>query len=252
MKFVHAREHEEGGFTLYSGIPDTKNTYYGLKILQMFNDEPYNKGDTINWIQKLQKDKMYGIQGVFYRVNILNIFNEEITVPKSYIKQLNSKTEFATLEVAYYHTAISHILKLDNFDNAMDWILSHQNEDGGFGLDRSDIVSTYYALESLNFIDPSLIKRDGLIMELIQKCLTKEGGFTFIPGIYPPYLEPTYAGIKICEILNKKPLDSDITAEFILNLQNNNGGFRRSKYMGISELEYTFKSLYILKNVQLR
>ena len=244
---MHAREHEEGGFTLYSGIPDTKNTYYALKILQMFNDEPNNREDTINWIQKLQKDKMYGIQGVFYRVNILNIFNEEITVPKSYIEQLGSKTDFATLEVAYYHTSISHILNLDTFENVTEWILSHQNVDGGFGLGRSDIVSTYYALESLNFIDPSLIKNDNQIMGFIQKCLTGEGGFTFIPGIYPPYLEPTHAGIKICEILNKKPIDPDITVEFILNLQNNNGGFRRSKYMGISELEYTFKSLHVLK-----
>ena len=207
---MHAREHEEGGFTLYSGIPDTKNTYYGLKILQMFNDEPNNREYTINWIQKLQKDKMYSIQGVFYRVNILNIFNEEITVPKSYIEQLSSKTDFVTLEVAYYHTAISYILNLDNFENVTEWILSHQNEDGGFGLGRSDIVSTYYALESLNFIDSSLIKNDNQIMGFIHECLTDEGGFTFIPDIYPPYLEPTHAGMKICEILNKDAVQASV------------------------------------------
>jgi len=43
LKFVHDREHDEGGFTLYRGVPDTKNTYYGVKILEMFNEEPFNK-----------------------------------------------------------------------------------------------------------------------------------------------------------------------------------------------------------------
>jgi len=215
----------------------------------MFNQEPYNREKTIEWIQSLQKDKMYAIQGVFYRVNILNLFNEEIPVPASYINKLKSKTKFANFEVAYYHTIISHILNLDNLANVTSWILSHQNRDGGFGLGRSDILSTFYALESLNFIDPSLIKMDDNIMEFVQNCLTVDGGFTFIPDIYPPYIEPTWAGIKICEILNKNPLQSDKTIQFVLNLQNNNGGFRRSKYMGISELEYTFKSLSTLKSL---
>jgi hypothetical protein len=215
----------------------------------MFNQEPYNREKTIEWIQSLQKDKMYAIQGVFYRVNILNLFNEEIPVPVSYINKLKSKTKFANFEVAYYHTIISHILNLDNLANVTSWILSHQNRDGGFGLGRSDILSTFYALESLNFIDPSLIKMDDNIMEFVQNCLTVDGGFTFIPDIYPPYIEPTWAGIKICEILNKNPLQSDKTIQFVLNLQNNNGGFRRSKYMGISELEYTFKSLSTLKSL---
>jgi len=215
----------------------------------MFNQEPYNREKTIEWIQSLQKDKMYAIQGVFYRVNILNLFNEEIPVPASYINKLKSKTEFANFEVAYYHTIISHILNLDNLANVTSWILSHQNKDAGFGLGRSDIVSTGYALESLNFIDSSLIKRDNKIMKFVHNCLAVDGGFTFIPDIYPPYIEPTWAGIKICEILNKNPLQIDKTVQFVLNLQNNNGGFRRSKYMGISELEYTFKSLSVLKSL---
>lgn len=94
---MHKREHEKGGFTLYSGVPDTKNTYYGLKILEMFNEEPYHKEKTIAWILKLQKDRMYSIHGVFYRLNILNIFNKEILVPESYIKRLNEQREFASL-----------------------------------------------------------------------------------------------------------------------------------------------------------
>lgn len=125
----------------------------------------------------------------------------------------------------------------------------HQNEDGGYGSSRSEISSTYYALEALNLIDPLLIKMKDSIVNFTLKCLTKEGGFTFIPDIYPPYLEPTYEGIRIQEILGKEPIKLNKTIEFVQKLQNNNGRFRRSKYLGISELEYTFKSLYILKSI---
>jgi hypothetical protein len=249
LKFTHKREYEQGGFTLYKGIPDTKNTYYGVKILEIYNEEPYNKEKTIEWIQELQEGRMYGIQGLFYRVNILNIFREKIRVHESYISRLNVKTEFTNLKVAYYHAIISKILELNNIGKIANWILSYQNEDGGYGSSRSDISSTYYALEALNFIDPSLIEMKDSIIDFTLKCLTKEGGFTFIPDIYPPYLEPTYEGIRIQEILGIEPIIQNKTIEFVQKLQNSNGGFRRSKYLGISELEYTFKSLYILKSI---
>ena len=156
LNFTHKREHYEGGFTLYKGLPDTKNTYYGIKILEMFNKEPYNKGKTINWIQKLQTNRMYGLKGVFYRLNILNSFDKETKVPEEYTKKLNTKTVFSSQKIAYYNTVISNILKLDNLNKIADWILSNQNNDGafgaGYGSGRSEIISTCYALESLNYI----------------------------------------------------------------------------------------------------
>lgn len=120
LKFVHEREHDEGGFTLYRGIPDTKNTYYGVKILDMYNEEPHNKEKTIEWIQKLQKDRMYGIKGVFYRLNILDTFDAKMEVPESYITKLNKKTEFGSLKLSYYYASISNILKLDNLSKIAD------------------------------------------------------------------------------------------------------------------------------------
>jgi hypothetical protein len=36
---VHKLEHEKGGFAIYRGIPDTKNTYYGVKIFKLFDEE---------------------------------------------------------------------------------------------------------------------------------------------------------------------------------------------------------------------
>lgn len=249
LKFTHEREHKEGGFTLYRGNPDTKNTYYGINILKMFNEDPYNKENTIRWIEELQKGRMFGIQGVFYRINILNSFERPINIPDEYISKLNLKTGFPSLKIAYYHLIISKILGLTNLSKMVEWILSHQNEDGGFGTNRSSIQSTYYALESLNCIDPSLIKMKDLIINYVYMCQTFDGGFSFVPNTYPAFIEQTYAGVRILEILGDKFQNRDNIIDFVCNLQNKNGGFRRSKYIGISELEYTFKSLYILKSL---
>ena len=43
LKFFHEREYLEGEFALYEGIPDTKNMYYGVKILQMWVKNPERK-----------------------------------------------------------------------------------------------------------------------------------------------------------------------------------------------------------------
>ena len=121
--------------------------------------------------------------------------------------------------------------------------------DGGFGKDNSNILSTYYALEALNTINNSVIPSKTSIFDFINDCRTDNGIFTSTPQSYPPYIEGIYAGIKTCEILEVKPGGINNITNFVLQLQNNDYGFRRSKYIGISELEYTFKALSVLKTL---
>ena len=123
IKFTHEREHSEGGFTLYQNNPDTKNTYYGVKILRLFNQEPYNKENTIEWIESLQKDRLFGIQGIFYRINILNYFKRKVRIPENYKLELNSIIEFKNLNMAYLHTIVSKSLGLNNLKDILKWIL---------------------------------------------------------------------------------------------------------------------------------
>jgi len=209
-----------------------------------------NIENTINWLERLQTQGAHGIYGWFYRISLLDHFQREIKIQNSLKDELNSKKEFFNLKIAYYHVVLSKILGLDNLPEIGKWILKYQNRDGGFGIIRSDIESTYYALSSLNCINPNLIRKKESIVIFAQRCQTADGGFSFVPDIYPPYIEQCYAGVRIHEILGKTDdLNKDKLIEFVKNLQNSNGGFRRSKYMGISELEYTYKALYILKSI---
>lgn len=215
----------------------------------MLNEEEYNKEKTLKWIENLNKDRIFGIKSVFYRLNILKLFNKKLEIPKEYASKLSNKIAFTNLENAFLSTAILKLSGYDDLHNIAKWVLSFQNEDGGFGLDKSDISSTCYALESLNLIDPSLIGHKNKIIEFTESCKTDGGVFAYTPISYPPYIEGIHAGIIIHEIIGQKVKNPLKIVEFVRNLQNIDGGFRRSPHMGISELDYTFRALYVLKSL---
>lgn len=249
LRYVHQREHDRGGFTLYEGIPDGKNTYYGLSILNLFGEKPYNVDETIQWLEKLQSSRVFGIYGKFNLLNNLVLLGKKPKIAAKYIKPLSEKKEFPNLEIVYLTTVILKLIGYHEFNHICEWILRQQNEDGGFNIGRSDIQSTYYAVESLNYIDDSLIKNKDDILNFTNRCKTIEGLFTYTPISYPPYIESIHSGVKIFEILGKVPENKESIVDFVLKLQNSDGGFRRSIYIGISELEYTYRALYVLKTL---
>lgn len=252
LRYVHHREHDKGGFTLYKGIPDGKNTYYGLSVLSLFGEEPCNVDATINWLEKLKSSRVFGIYGIYGKFNLLNslkLLGKEPKIPAKHIHAVSEKKEFPNLETAYLTTVILKFMGYNDLKHVSEWISSQQNGDGGFNRGGSDIQSTCYAVESLNLIDSSLLKNEEDILNFSNRCRTKKGLFTYNPVSYPPYIESIYSGVKIFELFGKIPESKEVIADFVCKLQNNDGGFRRSIYMGISELEYTYRSLYVLKTL---
>lgn len=72
-----------------------------------------------------------------------------------------------------------------------------------------------------------------------HKC---NGGFSKRHNSYPPYIEDTYYALSI---LGK--FRDERTVDFIAKLQNKDGGFRRSVYLGISTLEFSYYAVECLK-----
>jgi hypothetical protein len=143
-------------------------------------------------------------------------------------------------------TSILRIVGSEDTELIKNCVLSFQNEDGGFGKYRSDIMSTYYALETLNIINLDFINSKEKIIDFTENCQTDEGIFAYTPLTYPPYIESIYAGIRIYEILEhplEHSLNRDEIINFVLKLQNADGGFRRSYFIGISEFEYVYLAL---------
>jgi len=247
LNFIRKRSHEDGGYTLYEGLPDSKNTYYAIKSFQLLGREPANLAKTLKWLEEVHSRGSFSAQGLFYRCSILKEYNRDHRIPKKFIRRLQETYKRSDLEITYY---IDSVLRMHNIilDEIPDWIISQQNPDGGFGKYGSDIINTQYALEILKAHKYKIDKKS--IKDYLKDC-ENEGLWSFTPISYPPYIETIYAGFRISEILNLKVKDKNIL-NFILSLQNNDGGFRRSTYLGISELEYTYKSLYIIKSLESR
>ncbi|MBI5459956.1 prenyltransferase/squalene oxidase repeat-containing protein [Methanobacterium sp.] len=218
----------------------------------MLDEEPHNKENTIKWIENLQGGRQYGTRGIFYRVNILDSFKRSPTFPQKYVNRFLGRYRTSNLEIIYLMTNVMRIVGIELPEYINERVLHFQNEDGGFGKYRSDIMSTYYALETLNLINPDSINSRDKIIDFTQSCQTDEGIFAYTPLSYPPYIESIYAGIRIYEILNYPLvcwLNRDEVINFVLKLQNADGGFRRSYFIGISELEYVYRALHVLKSL---
>ncbi len=247
LDFIRNRSHEDGGYTLYEGLPDSKNTYYAIKSLQLLGEEPENLEKTLKWVEEVHRRGSFTAQGLFYRCSILKEYNKDYEIPEKFIKRLEETYQRSQLEITYY---IDSVLRMHNIilDDIVDWIISQQNHDGGFGKYGSDIINTQYALEILKAHKYKPNKKD--IKNYLKYC-EDNGLWSFTPISYPPYIETVYAGFRISEILNLKFKNKDNILKFVLSLQNSDGGFRRSSYLGISELEYTYKALYIIKSSSL-
>ncbi len=114
-------------------------------------------------------------------------------------------------------------------------ILSLQNEDGGFGsLQGSQLSTTFYALTILHKLSFSL------------KSLKQALLFINLARAKTNYLEDLYWTVG-CLTLLKQPLPPqyEITL-FLKDCWRDNGGFSRSRNLGIPTIEYTYYAVSVL------
>lgn len=114
---------------------------------------------------------------------------------------------------------------------------------------RQDIMSTYMDLEILRAISmwgyatllpPRTIRQ---IKDFLKSCTTHKGYVGSLTS-NSVTLESTYAGHKIAKYLGiPGPLGISF---FIDSLQNENGGFRRSPFCGISTLESCYLAMSVI------
>jgi len=239
IKFFDMRRHPSGGYTLYEGLPDSKNTYYAIRSLEVINSLPDDIGRTLDWLEELHSRGSFAAQGLFYRCRLLADYGREFRVKQRFLDLLRRSYRKSKLEITYY---MDSVLRLHDeyIDGVPEWVLSLQNDDGGFGRYGSDIINTHFAVEILEAHGVGFSRKD--VLEFADSCWG-DGGWNFTPLSYPPYLETAYAGFKLNEILRGRKYDVE---DFILKLRNPDGGFRRSLYMGISEPEYTYRAVYML------
>jgi len=128
-----------------------------------------------------------------------------------------------------------------SLEKTEDLILSLQNPDGSFGRSGySRLGATHHALASLDLLgfDVSTLYHT---MNWVKSCEIPSGRFRSTPDSYDPYIviDDLYYGVMSLEIVGEERRYPSQTLDVIARFQNDNGGFRRSIFLGISTFEST-------------
>jgi hypothetical protein len=257
--YVISRQNTDGGYTYCQGSEsNAQDTYYGLAILDLLNIPFPNIEQTIKWLHDFVPDSSYSH---YYVAKALKLCGEKLDkkLEDFLISLTRSKEEIGTIEV-YVEVAsefedsfmITELVNMAGIEiereKTIGWLLSYQNNDGGFGINKhSNLNSTYHAVASLfNLCYP--IKSLKGTTRYVRSCEKPSGGFTVVSRSSNPYIEHVYFGVSALDLLGEHAKYPEKTAQFVLKCQNANGGFARS-HVGISTFEYTFYALSILQKL---
>ena len=257
----------DGGYTFCQGAEsNAQDTFYAIETLNILRVPPRNVDRTIKFMRDLQHSdgSFDSVQVAYYVTAVLSRLRAELAKPiNSFLESLRAliekfenqdvyieaASEFETLyyavELIKRHGSLQSIVQLQK------QISKLQNNDGSFGNKRfSRIASTFYALKILKLLGYDIRKLHG-VLRWIRRCEVPNGGFTAEPEASSEYMvmEDLYYGVKALEILNERCRYPKENLKLIAKLQNSNGGFRRSVFLGISNFESTYQAVSVLKTL---
>jgi len=281
VNFTKIRQNSDGGYSFLRSIygvefpSSISETCYALAILSMLQERAPRKEKTIEFIKNMQRDDgtFNSSEVAFYTIKSLQLIGEELP-SKSFAEQLYDllrKREMVYEEgcLGYFSSDYDvtgspfrstycaarslHLSKLPVDKGDVDWLTDHE-ENGGFGIDRPNITSTYYALAAL-FCAGYQKEEFPRTTRFVEKCALNEGGYAGTPHGGPAFVETTYFAIATLNLIGERSKEPRKHVRFICRLQNNNGGFRRASEMGISTLcnsYFAAKTLAILSGNSIR
>ena len=259
VSYIVSRQNTDGGYTFCQGTEsNAQDTYYGLAILDLLKTPFPNIEQTIKWLHDFVPDSSYSH---YYITKALKLCGEELDKRlEDFIRSLRgSKGEIGTIEV-YVEVAsefedsfmITELVNMAGIEidreKTIDWLLSYQNNDGGFGTPKhSNLNSTYHAVASLSNLGYP-VKSLKETLRYIRSCEIPTGGFTVVPKSSNPFMEHVYYGVSTLDLLGEHARYPEKTAKFVSNCQNVNGGFARSHF-GVSTFEYTFYAVSTMQKL---
>lgn len=261
IQYIQARQNEDGGYSFAQGAESSAaDTYYAVQILTMLGAEPRDVADTIRFMTGLQHEDggFDSINVAYYVASTLNELGEKpqkslegfllsLQRPTGAFGSLEADIESPSeFEATFYSLRLLRLLgRAFPADNARQLLLSLQNDDGSFGRSGySRLGSTYHALASLGLIgfDARALHHT---LEWVRSCEIPSGGFRGSPDSVDPYIvmDGIYYGVLCLEVYSANFRYPSQTLDLIGRFQNENGGFRRSVFLGISTFESTYQAI---------
>lgn len=261
--YVLTRRNDDGGYTSVQFIESSiYDTFLALAILNEINVKPPHVEQTINFLRSFP---LLDLRSIYYVNKSLEILRQPLIDATEFIMSIRNKDGgFGTLNVDIESSSelettfmAVDLLKtigktIDDKEKTVEFVLSLKNQDGGFGRPLySNLISTYYALNTLNLLEYDIGKLEET-KRYVALCESEIGGFTPKPLAEPSFIEYTYSGVMALRLFKLKPRSPTKTINFVLSCLNSNGGFRRSSEHGISSFEYTYYAILVLKELGVR
>jgi len=256
INYIESRHQKDGGYFFADIEPSSgADTFYAVKILKMLGVKPQNPEKIQKFFQEMDADKTINdIKGLYFILEVLKDLGFNLDHYQHYEGILNQNknkqggfglTGKIYIEVASeLQTTYEAIIVAKNLNFKLHrqtlkkFIFSFQNKDGGFGsYGFSLLATTYYALASLDEL--GLLKYNNKISVYLRIKEEKLPGF---------YLEDLFWLVMSRALLGEKPRNMKEIVSFIYDCwRQDNGGFCRSRNIGISTFEDTYYATTILK-----
>ncbi len=260
-RFVLSRQNDDGGFAFCNPLPSSlPETFYAISILKDIGERIPKRDRLVRFLKANLCEEPYSIFWVF---NSLSLLGEELPDMRNFLLEkinnviLNTESRYLISErgiTATYSFEMPNLLRriyilavplrLLGLDVPADVkkFLRKFRKNGGYGINNPNLQETFYCILTLG---EDVEDKRGVI-DFIMQHECNSGGFSSSPKSYPPYIEETYYAISCFKSLNYRYFNSK-TISYLISLQNPDGGFRRSIYLGISTLEDTYYGISSLK-----
>ncbi|MEM2087021.1 MAG: prenyltransferase/squalene oxidase repeat-containing protein [Archaeoglobaceae archaeon] len=236
IEFVLSRQNEDGGFTICKPLPSNlSDTFYAVRILKILNAEIPKEEKLLEF---LRNNNSKDLHSLYFVLNSLNDLGVKVPDYSDYLIRIQNFAErddsgffradrgiTATYsfespnELRELYMAINCLRVIGREFEVQKDFLERYRKGKGFGKKFANLQDTFYCVYVLQSLDKKT-------REFILEFRCEGGGFSKIPGSYPPYLEDTFYALSCFAVCDEYFKDFE-TAEFVENLQNYNGGFRR-------------------------
>ncbi|NJE10444.1 hypothetical protein [Thermococcus sp. MAR1] len=264
IRYIEERRHEDGGYCFVSVLDDTNvnDTYYAVKIYDLLGMKVPEPEKTVEFLERAIQPQtavvaiamaMEGLAilgaGDVAREHVGIVFTKYNPLEGRFAVGLGGSEEFGTatpLEATYWvvkaFKAIGYDFSPDEKEAIRTFVMKFRNGNG-YGVKGPTTTMTYQALHTLRTLGYRPPKSPHF--KNCELC-GEWGGFTEVPYSLPPYLEPTFYASRGLELQGERPDCPRRHIWFIRQLQNSNGGFRRSLELGISNFQNTYRALAVL------
>ena len=259
-KYVESCRVADGGYFFAQIAPAVaQDTYFALACLRLLSQQPRDAAGVRRWVREWRRtpSNVSSIHGVYLLCNLLEELGESLQSAHPYARLIvdseNSLGGFGTYENVFVESAselqatyeaVSVLRRLGcpvDCERIAGFLNRFRQPDGGFGLCRSTLPSTYYACATL-----AQLRDSGPLMEGARLYLQRRAQRWHVY-----FLDDVFWLVQGLSLTGGAAACASQAATHVLACQRPRGGFARAAVIGIPTLEHTYYALQVLDSVGL-